>query len=314
MFRYDPIFIKRKSTELYFVKDTFEKVSRLIEILKFINTNIYLKGKLALKGGTAINLTIFNLPRLSVDIDLDYLISNNRSQMLLDREIINKTIHNYLLSEGYYYNPKSKSPYSLDSWVYNFNNTSGNKDSIKIEINYSLRSHVLESKESLIVNDYFSEKLTIRVLDPLEIYASKINALLNRAKARDLYDVQNMIVSKIFNDVETQLLKKVIIFYAAISSKEKNIDINTKRIDSITFRNIKTELYPVIKSNEKFNLDETKAIVKSYLDNLLILSEDEKIFLREFSSGSYIPELLFMDQPILDRIMTHPMALWKTNK
>ena len=59
MFRYDPIFIKRKSTELYFVKDTFEKVSRLIEILKFINTNIYLKGKLALKGGTAINLTIF---------------------------------------------------------------------------------------------------------------------------------------------------------------------------------------------------------------------------------------------------------------
>ncbi|MGD1823579.1 MAG: nucleotidyl transferase AbiEii/AbiGii toxin family protein [Pleomorphochaeta sp.] len=131
-----------------------------------------MKGKLALKGGTAINLTNFNLPRLSVDIDLDYLISNNREQMLLDREIINKTIHNYLLSEGYYYNPKSKSPYSLDSWVYNFKNTSGNKDSIKIEINYSLRSHVLESKDSLIVNDYFSEKLTIKILDPLEIYAS----------------------------------------------------------------------------------------------------------------------------------------------
>ncbi|MGD1823580.1 MAG: hypothetical protein ACPKM0_12570 [Pleomorphochaeta sp.] len=123
-----------------------------------------------------------------------------------------------------------------------------------------------------------------------------------------------MIVSKTFNDVETQLLKKVIIFYAAISSKENNLDINTKRIDSITFRNIKTELYPVIKSNEQFNLDETKAIVKRYLDNLLILSEDEKLFLREFYSGSYIPELLFMDQPILDRIMTHPMALWKTNK
>lgn len=57
MFRYDPIFIKRKSTELYFVKDTFEKVSRLIEILKFINTFISL-GKLSLKVETAINLTI----------------------------------------------------------------------------------------------------------------------------------------------------------------------------------------------------------------------------------------------------------------
>jgi len=46
-----------------------EKVTRLSDVLEYLNTNPILKETLALKGGTAINLTIFNLPRLSVDID-----------------------------------------------------------------------------------------------------------------------------------------------------------------------------------------------------------------------------------------------------
>ncbi len=41
-------------------------------ILEFLNTHEYMCEHLLLKGGTAINLTIFNLPRLSVDIDLDF--------------------------------------------------------------------------------------------------------------------------------------------------------------------------------------------------------------------------------------------------
>ena len=46
---------------------------RLIDVLKFINTDEYLKEKLALKGGTAINLSFYNCTRLSVDIDFDYI-------------------------------------------------------------------------------------------------------------------------------------------------------------------------------------------------------------------------------------------------
>ena len=37
---------------------------------------------IALKGGTAINLTVFDLPRLSVDIDLDYCRSIDREEMI----------------------------------------------------------------------------------------------------------------------------------------------------------------------------------------------------------------------------------------
>ncbi|MGB4407397.1 MAG: nucleotidyl transferase AbiEii/AbiGii toxin family protein [Sphaerochaeta sp.] len=62
-----------RATELNFIRDTLEKVFRLTEILSYINENPIMKNCLALKGGTAINLTVFDLPRLSVDIDLDYV-------------------------------------------------------------------------------------------------------------------------------------------------------------------------------------------------------------------------------------------------
>ena len=60
------------SNKTNFIKDNLEKVIRLSKILKFINNDFILKNKLALKGGTAINLTAVELPRLSVDIDLDF--------------------------------------------------------------------------------------------------------------------------------------------------------------------------------------------------------------------------------------------------
>jgi len=70
--QYDRIELSRKAKELHFVRDTFEKVCRLIDVLKYFEASPLLSDKLALKGGTAINLTIFDLPRLSVDIDLDF--------------------------------------------------------------------------------------------------------------------------------------------------------------------------------------------------------------------------------------------------
>ena len=50
--------------ECNFIRDTLEKVIRLIKILDFINTNSQIKEKLVLKGGTAINLSVLELPRL----------------------------------------------------------------------------------------------------------------------------------------------------------------------------------------------------------------------------------------------------------
>ena len=80
---------------------------------------------MALKGGTAINLTIFNLPRLSVDIDLDFSKNVTRDEMMATRSIINDRIEKFMKANGYLLSPKSKQYHALDSFVYEYSNSGG---------------------------------------------------------------------------------------------------------------------------------------------------------------------------------------------
>lgn len=82
MMQFDRMTLGKKARELGFVCDPFEKICRLAGVLNFIQRDALLSNALALKGGTAINLTIFNLPRLSVDIDMDFSENVPREEML----------------------------------------------------------------------------------------------------------------------------------------------------------------------------------------------------------------------------------------
>ena len=59
-------------------------------------------------------------------------------------------------------------------------------------------------------------------------------------------------------------------------------------------------------------LKKAKTEVKDFLSKLLVLTESEKEYVREFNDKKYIPELLFEDKEMVNRIKFHPMALWKT--
>lgn len=54
MIAYNKIELEKAAKQAGFVRDTFEKVLRLKEVLKYINSDAYLREHLALKGGTAI--------------------------------------------------------------------------------------------------------------------------------------------------------------------------------------------------------------------------------------------------------------------
>lgn len=311
---YDITYMGKKAEELGFIRDTYEKVTRLSEILDYFNTNPLLKESLALKGGTAINLLIFNLPRLSVDLDLDYLKADTKVEMLANRDKVNSFIDRYMVSQGYAKSTRTRNPHSLDSWVYTYTNAGGNLDNIKLEINYSLRVHVLPTIECPIITEHFFSEYKVKSLDPIEIYGSKINALLSRAATRDLYDVANMIKFRLFDERQQEMLRKCVIFYAAISAKTINKSFDLKAIDTITNYKIKTDLLPVLRKKDDFDLDAEKKAVKEYMENLMILSEDEYDFLDRFENKKYVPELLFDDQEIIGRIKCHPMALWKTRE
>jgi predicted nucleotidyltransferase component of viral defense system len=62
-----------------------EKVLHLMNLLNMLNAHPYLKGKWILKGGTALNLFLLRMPRLSVDIDLNYVRALDRETMLDER-------------------------------------------------------------------------------------------------------------------------------------------------------------------------------------------------------------------------------------
>lgn len=311
MFEYTKSELAEKANELNFVRDTFEKVLRLSEILNYLNTNPLTKEYLVLKGGTAINLTVFNLPRLSVDIDLDFAWNLSRDDMTSTREHIREDIKIYMSTQGYAISPRSKAYHSLDSFVFTYTNLGGMNDNIKIEINYSLRAHIFEPSLRKISVPGVNASALIKTLPPMELYAAKINALIGRAAARDLYDIHNMIKFGLFDESELPLLRKCVVFYTAISQDEIPSEYDFKRFNAITSRKIKTDLLPVIQKGEFFELENAKTAVAEFLKELLILEDNERKFLDEFKAKRYRPELLFDDVDILDRIKKHPMALWK---
>lgn len=294
-----------------FVRDTFEKVLRLKEILTYLNADEYLHEHLALKGGTAINMTIFNLPRLSVDLDLDFTPNLPLEDMEKAREKITKMVENYMTEEGYFLSGSSRYSHSLDSMLFQYQNTGGNRDNIKLEFNYSLRSHIFAPVERRMVTDIFEEKVIVRTLEPIEIFAAKANALMNRAAARDLYDFNNMIYFGLFDESEYELFRKCIIFYASISADKINKIFDTSAIDGLEFSKIRRDLFPVLRKKDNFNLDERKKKAKKFIEELMVLTGEEKEYLDMFEKGEYMPSLLFSDNQILENIVEHPMAIWK---
>jgi predicted nucleotidyltransferase component of viral defense system len=310
MATYDKQILAAQARELGFVRDTFEKVIRLTGILKFMEGDPLLGGSLALKGGTAINLTIFKLPRLSVDIDLDYAHNNSLDDMTEERKEITTVIKRYMAAEGYELSSKSKSYHSLDSFVYAFTNSAGVRDNIKIEINYSLRCHVLPLAMKPIETMGVFGTANVLSVAALEIYASKMVALLTRTAARDLFDINHMIAFGLFDESEVVMLRKCTVFYSAVGTREPPQDFDFERIYSLTSRKIRTDLQPVLRKRDLFDLPDAQERVMAYLKAVLALEASEHHFLSNFRAGEYTPQLLF-DGEALERVRKHPMALWK---
>ena len=307
---YNKAEIGRVAQQHGFVRDTFEKVLRLKEILCYLNEEEYLREHLLLKGGTAINLTVFNLPRLSVDIDMDYTPNDAKEDMLVAREKITSLIKEYMEAEGYQLSSGSRFTHSLDAFYYQYQNAGGNRDMIKLELNYSLRAHIFEPVQGRILSEVFDDGMTIRMVAPMEIFAAKGNALISRAAARDLYDWGNLIAGKLFEN-ERDMFRKCFAFYATISAETVNRNFDTSAIDSLSFDKIRRDLFPVLSKKDNFMLEERKQQAKDYIADLMQMTEREQEYMDRFIAKEYVPELLFDDKEIVERIKEHPMAIWK---
>lgn len=143
----------------------------------------------ALKGGTAINLFIRSLPRLSVDIDLNYIPINDRETALSEiseglgriKADLEKSIPGISVTAV----PREGEDAKINCQL--------QKAQIKIEVNTSTRGTIHEPELLMLnqkVQDSFGRFAAMNVLSMAELYGGKICAALDRQHPRDLFDVR----------------------------------------------------------------------------------------------------------------------------
>jgi len=208
------------------VKDTifFKQAELLLRILPLI----YKEEVLALKGGTAINFFVRDLPRLSVDIDLTYLPVNERSFALDEiRRILLKISEGIKKRiSGTEVTPKK----ILGTDVIKGLIVDRSGVTVKIEPNLVLRGNVYPPEIKILskkAQDLFELSLQCRILSSYDLYAGKICAALDRQHPRDLFDVHLLLENE---GIKTELRKAFIVYL--ISHPRPMVEIlNPQKID-----------------------------------------------------------------------------------
>ncbi len=142
----------------------------------------------ALKGGTAINLFVRDLPRLSVDLDLvhvDHTARREDAMAAVTRAF--ESTRTRLGNLGFHCTLGAKVEGSdLKLFV------ESNRTRIRIEANHVFRGTVLPVENRPLVStaqDTFFTDIELPVLHPNELYGSKLIAAMDRQHPRDLFDV-----------------------------------------------------------------------------------------------------------------------------
>ncbi|MBX3256276.1 MAG: nucleotidyl transferase AbiEii/AbiGii toxin family protein [Chitinophagaceae bacterium] len=143
----------------------------------------------ALHGGTAINLFVRDMPRLSVDIDLTYLPIEDRDTSIKHiaeaLERIKSNIQKVV--------PDVRITSRLDAGKLQ---VSAKKGDIKIEVNLVNRGALTEPKEMPLcekAQNEFEVFCTIPVVSLGQLFGGKIVAALDRQHPRDLFDVKYLL-------------------------------------------------------------------------------------------------------------------------
>lgn len=271
------------------------QVNLLLEVLPYVS-----KEKLfALKGGTAINLFVRELPRLSVDIDLTYLPINTRGVALKDIQEGLSRIKADIESNK----PEVRvHPVPLNDETDVKLNVQSKNAQIKIEVNTITRGIVFPTRLMQVVDsvqDEFGKFAAINVVSLAELYGGKICAATDRQHPRDIFDVKLLLENEGLTD---EILDGV-------------------KIGMIShYKPIHELLYPILKNQRSafenqfagmsrvaFSYDDyeqTRAVLVETLQRRL--TDLDKKFLLSFEQGE--PEWDLFPYPILKDL---PAIRWK---
>ena len=254
----------------------------------------------ALKGGTAINFFVLNMPRLSVDIDLAFLPITPRDEALRDisdalNGIADKIKHAMPYARIERRNLKGENRVNKLF-------VSNNDAQIKIEPNEIIRGAVFPCEERALVKgaeDIFELSVSVRSLSVADLYGGKLCAALDRQHPRDFFDVKLLLD----NGGLTENVRKAFVIYLASHNRPMN-----ELLDPI-WQDIK----PIFESDFKdisvvpVTCDDLMVARDQMLQELLCsLTENERKFLFSVKKGE--PKWSLMKIDGIDKL---PAIQWK---
>ena len=263
---------------IYYIADkeqfrpgVIEKDYYLTKILNSINDN--LSSNIVFKGGTLLNKVYLNYHRLSEDLDFSFDLKEDiqsKSQRSRTMKPIKEKMGDFISSlglsaenlEGRAFNNSTQYVFYIqyDSFITN------RKENIKLEI--SLRQPVLRKAEIVTIKHFYQDPFTGENLFPYgnilalaleECVAEKLKAAISRLTPaiRDFYDLNHFIENKY--SFENDDFLALVNFKLKHDSYDRDYRRNLGLADSSTTelkRSIKTDLDPMIRTDEQFNLED----------------------------------------------------------
>ena len=186
------------------LRDRYTKQVRLLVRLLPIVAS---ESDFALKGGTAINLFIREMPRLSVDIDLMFLPRHDRPEALAAIDAAMRRIASVARTDI----PRANVAEQVSEEAVLRLLVSAEQAQVKIEVSPVLRGVVHEPEMRTVVDAVeesfgFAEAQIVSIDD---LYAGKLVAALDRQHPRDLFDVRELLA----NEGLTDSLREAFIVY-----------------------------------------------------------------------------------------------------
>lgn len=163
-----------------------------VRLLLDVAPAVFLSPRFAMKGGTALNLFVQDLPRLSVDIDVvftDHALGREEALAAIAKDLAGAKAE--IQKMGYRADVKSmRTGDEVKMFV-----TDGVSE-VKVEVNYVFRGTILPTVRAPLTpatQELFAMNVTLPMLSTAELYGSKLVAALDRQHPRDMYDVQQML-------------------------------------------------------------------------------------------------------------------------
>ncbi len=308
-----PADLQREAAVTGFRAEALEKVIRLLELLDGFRGHPFLGSRVALKGGTALNLFVFEAPRLSVDVDLNYTGAVERDAMLAERPKVEQAIQAVCGRLGVQVR-RVPGERAGGKWLLSYTSVSGRPDALEIDVNFLLRSPLWPTvaTDSKRIGSFGLPQ--VPTLDVHELAAGKLAALFGRTASRDLFDVRELLMETAF---DRERLRVGFVVYGGINRR----DWRTVRLDDLRAdpREVDQQLVPLLRSGvapARADLaawsDRLAADCRDRLSSVLPLRAEELEFLERLNDrGEIAPELLTADPEMQRLLRSHPGLHWK---